>query len=56
MVSFGYKLSKGDHIGFVKPQGKKIAILILYVVDVIITGDDLGEISYLKKKLSRNLK
>lgn len=60
MVRFGYKQSYGGHTIFVKHQDSKIIILIVYVNDIIffdqhvddiiITGDDFGEISTLKKK------
>ncbi|KAK8540067.1 hypothetical protein V6N12_046360 [Hibiscus sabdariffa] len=48
-----YKQSLADHTLFIKKNsnGKK-AILLVYVDDIIITGDDDGEISRLKELLN----
>ncbi|CAN1305751.1 Copia protein [Linum perenne] len=51
--SGGYKQCQTDHTLFVKHNtGGKISILIVYVDDIIITGDDYTEIADLKKKLA----
>ena len=49
---FGYTQSQADHTMFYKhSKEEKIAILIVYVDDIVLTGDDSGEIEKLKKKL-----
>ncbi|XP_042491616.1 uncharacterized mitochondrial protein AtMg00810-like [Macadamia integrifolia] len=52
MVVIGYSQSNADHTLFIKRFGEKIAIIIVYVDDTIITGDDLKEISHLERYLS----
>ena len=51
MISYGYTQSNSDHTLFQKKRGDKITCLIIYVDDMIITGDDLEEIEDLKKNL-----
>lgn len=41
-----------DHTLFFKHQGNKITIIIVYVDDIIVTGDDALEMEGLKKKLA----
>ena len=47
-----YKQGQTDHTLFIKPteNGRK-SILIVYVNDIIVTGDDMQEIETLKEKL-----
>ncbi|XP_057529746.1 uncharacterized mitochondrial protein AtMg00810-like [Amaranthus tricolor] len=52
MTKFGYKQSDSDHTLFLKRQKGRITCLIIYVDDIIITGDDKEEIGILKKQLS----
>ncbi|KAA3466547.1 Cysteine-rich RLK (receptor-like protein kinase) 8 [Gossypium australe] len=53
----GYKQSLTDHTLFIKVTStNKKAILIVYVDDIILTGDDEEEISNLKKLLNREFK
>ena len=41
MVSLGYKQSQGDHTPFIKhSQDGKLTLLLVYVDDIIIAGDD----------------
>ena len=41
MVSLGYRQSQGDHTLFIKhSQIGKLTLLLVYVDDIIITGDD----------------
>lgn len=56
MVNAGYMQAQADHTLFIKHQGKKITTLIVYVDDIVITGNDDVEISSLKKKLSNEFK
>ncbi|KAM1175476.1 hypothetical protein ACFX19_028475 [Malus domestica] len=48
----GYFQSHSDHTLFVKQRNGKVTALIIYVDDMIITGDDLDEIIKLEKNLS----
>ena len=50
----GYSQAQSDHTMFVKfSKLRKVSILIVYVDDIIITGDDLVEMEQLKKELSK---
>jgi hypothetical protein len=53
MQRFGYKQSQADHTLFIKhsTQGM-VTILIVYVDDIVLTGNDDGEIQNLKHRLS----
>lgn len=53
MVTNGYSQCQADHTLFMKfsPRGR-IAILIVYVDDIILTGDDSEEIIKLKRLLA----
>jgi hypothetical protein len=53
MLRFGYKQSHADHTMFIKRSNGKIAILIVYVDDIIMTGDDVNEIVSLKALLAQ---
>ncbi|TYK10665.1 Beta-galactosidase [Cucumis melo var. makuwa] len=51
--SQGYNQGHSDHTLFTKvSKTRKIAILIVYVDDIILTGDDQIEISQLKQRMS----
>ena len=53
MLSAGYAQSEGDHTLFIK-HGKegKVAIVIVYVDDIVVTENDVAEIQSLKKHLA----
>ena len=53
MTTFGYKQSNSDHTLFLKKQHGKITTLIVYVDDMIVTGNDLEEMKALKEYLSK---
>ncbi|RVX15531.1 Retrovirus-related Pol polyprotein from transposon RE1 [Vitis vinifera] len=49
----GYKQGQADHTLFVKKShARKMAILIVYVDDIILSGNDMEELQNLKKYLS----
>jgi hypothetical protein len=49
MLALVYKQSQGDHTLFVKHSGSGgVCILLLYVYDIIVTGDDFEGIVNLK--------
>ena len=53
MKAQGYTQGQSDHTLFYKyGVADKIAILIVYVDDIIITGSDKGELACLKRKLA----
>ena len=51
MKKFGYSQSNSDHTLFLKKEKEKITCLIIYVDDMIITGNNEEEIADLKGKL-----
>jgi Reverse transcriptase (RNA-dependent DNA polymerase)/Integrase core domain len=52
MSKYGYTQSDSDHTLFYRKRHEKIAVLIIYVDDMIITGDDQDEIGRLEERLS----
>jgi hypothetical protein len=56
MLQMGYNQSNADHTLFYKRNIRNIAILIVYVDDIVITGDDTKEIVQLKMELAREFK
>jgi hypothetical protein len=53
MLKRGYRQSNADHTLFYKHANKKVAILIVYVDDIVITGNAIEEISGLKHHLAQ---
>ncbi|GJX61870.1 putative RNA-directed DNA polymerase [Tanacetum coccineum] len=53
MKAFGYRQSNSDHTLFVKRKAGKLTALIVYVDDMVVTGDDTEEIEALKNYLSQ---
>ena len=49
----GYTQGQSDHTLFFKRQRGKIAIMAIYVDDIVLTGDDEDEISHLKQALNK---
>ena len=56
MRKYGFQQSNSDHTLFLKHRVGKITALIVYVDDMIITGDDVEEISRLQEQLSTEFK
>ncbi|GMQ07330.1 hypothetical protein CsSME_00051556 [Camellia sinensis var. sinensis] len=53
MLKYGFKQSQADHTLFVKHSSSgKTTTLIVYVDDIVLTGDDSEEIPLLKKYLA----
>ncbi|KAE8731219.1 Detected protein of unknown function [Hibiscus syriacus] len=52
MKQHGYTQAQSDHIMFYKHNNGKIAILIVYVDDIVMTGDNTVELESLKNFLS----
>ena len=50
--NFGYKQSNSYHTLFLKHKRGKITVLIIYVDDMVVTGDDHEEISSLQQYLA----
>ncbi|KAL9447690.1 hypothetical protein AB3S75_015212 [Citrus x aurantiifolia] len=54
VISYGFLQSQGGHTIFYKhSKDGKIAILIVYVDDIILTGDDETELAALKQRLAK---
>ncbi|XP_062028861.1 uncharacterized protein LOC133744845 [Rosa rugosa] len=53
MKVFGYRQSNSDHTLFIKRSQGKITALIVYVDDMIVTGDDPKEMEALQDYLSK---
>jgi hypothetical protein len=53
MKAFGYSQSNADHTLFLKRQQGKITALIVYVDDMVVTGNDVEERKALQSYLSR---
>ncbi|GMP31833.1 hypothetical protein CsSME_00005890 [Camellia sinensis var. sinensis] len=54
MKAFGYKQSNSDHTFFIKHKEGKVTALIVYVDDMVLTGDDPCEMKALQKYLAAN--
>ena len=50
--SFDYTQGNVDHTLFVRKNGNKMVVLIVYVDDMLITENDEVEIQFLKDRLS----
>ena len=56
MKKYGFQQSNADHTLFLKKQQGKVTTLIVYVDDMVITGDDIEEISRLQGQLASEFK
>ncbi|KAK8943073.1 hypothetical protein KSP39_PZI008985 [Platanthera zijinensis] len=52
MLKFGYKQDQSDHTMFIRRHEQHVVVLIVYVDDIVITGNDTEEIANLKTLLS----
>lgn len=52
MKKYGFSQSNSDHTLFLKHQNRKVTALLIYVDDMIITGNDPEEITRLQEKLA----
>lgn len=52
MIEFGYKQGHSDHTLFTRKNEGKMVVLIVYVDDIVVTGNDSEEIAKLKGLLS----
>ncbi|XP_021804231.1 uncharacterized protein LOC110748571 [Prunus avium] len=53
MKNFGYTQSNSDHTLFLKRDEGKITTVIVYVDDMVVTGNDIEEQQKLQKYLSQ---
>jgi RecJ-like exonuclease len=53
MISFGNRQSNANHTLFIKYCRGKITLLIVYVDDMVVIGDDKEEMAQLKKLLAQ---
>ena len=57
VISYGFHQSQANHTMFYKHSKEgKVAILIVYVDDIILTSDDVVELERLKRKLANDFK
>jgi len=55
MMGLGFKQSQGDHTLFIKhSKSKGVTVLLVYVDDIIVTGDDEEEQKLLSQHLAKN--
>ena len=50
---FRYQQSNADHTLFVKRNVHKVTVLIVYVDDIVVTGNDEEEVTHLKMQLAK---
>jgi Reverse transcriptase (RNA-dependent DNA polymerase) len=53
MKKIGYQQSNADHTMFIQRKGEKICILVVYVDDIVLTGNDSVEMKRLKASLAK---
>ncbi|XP_058726625.1 uncharacterized mitochondrial protein AtMg00810-like [Vicia villosa] len=54
MIGLGFKQSQGDHTLLIKHSNSgRVTVLLVYVDDIIVTGDDEGEQQLLSQHLAK---
>lgn len=53
MIQFGYKQTQVDHTLFAKHNGDNVTTLIVYVDDIVVTGNDGTKVTRLKDYLAK---
>ena len=48
LISLGYSYSSADHSFFTKSHDSSFTVLLVYVDDIVLAGNDLQEIKYVK--------
>ena len=51
MQSIGFVISKANYSMYVKKTGAGLVVIVIYVDDLIVTGDNVNAIGMLKKQL-----
>jgi len=54
LISHGYHYSQSDHSLFIKSSGDHITVLLIYVDDVVLAGDNVQEISNITDQLHKH--
>jgi Reverse transcriptase (RNA-dependent DNA polymerase) len=52
MIKEGYLQSNADHTMFIRRKGEKLCVLIVYVDDIVLTGNDTVEMKRIKGSLA----
>ena len=52
MKKYGYRQGNVNHTLFINCRGEKVTLLIIYVDDIVVTGDDTEEMERLQMYLS----
>ncbi|CAL1358383.1 unnamed protein product [Linum trigynum] len=53
LISLGYTQSKSDHSLFIKNKSASYTALLVYVDDIVLTGNDMSEINRVKEHLDK---
>ncbi|XP_020990165.1 uncharacterized mitochondrial protein AtMg00810-like [Arachis duranensis] len=56
LVDAGYKQFFDDHSLFIKKQSQSFTAILVYVDDLVLTGNDIGEINSIKQDLDDKFK
>jgi hypothetical protein len=56
LISLGYSQSQADHSLFVKASDSTFTTLLVYVDDIVLTGNSMSEINFVKKILDNGFK
>lgn len=56
LLSCGYTQSNAGHSMFTKRNGSSFNVLLVYMDDVLLSSNDLGEINYIKSFLDSSFK